>query len=89
MSMAMWDKKHQIQTIMSRRRKADGGIISEMAPIKPEVVKDADGELNHLHIAAQDILSAVHEKSAEALMRALVAFVDMYEHQPHKEVEEE
>lgn len=82
----MWDKKQQMQTIMKRRRNAEGGLISSGSPVKPEIVKDADGEFNQLHVAAEEMLSAFQEKSAEALMRALVNFIDMYENQPHEEM---
>jgi predicted Abi (CAAX) family protease len=89
MSMALWDKKKQLQTVMARRRDGKGEVIAAVAPVKPEIVKDDEGHIDHLHVAAQDMLSAIHEKSAEALMRAIVNFIDMYEAQPHEEALEE
>lgn len=83
----MWDKKKQLQTIMARRRDGKGEAITAVAPVKPEVVKDDEGEINECHVAAQDILSAIHEKSPDALMRAMMAFIDLYESYEHEESE--
>jgi len=89
MSMAMWDKKKMMQTIMKRRRDGKGEVIAEMAPIKPEVMKDEGGMIDKCHVAAQDMLAAIHEKSPEALMRAMVNFMDIYEASPHEEARHE
>lgn len=77
MSM-MWDHKKAVQTIMQRRKAGGGEIIAGPAPMKPEVVKDEDGEMEPRHVAAQDIMAAMHEKSPERLMGALSNFVDIH-----------
>ncbi len=75
--MIMSDDKKRIATIMSSRKSAKGENLG-MAPMKAEVVKDEDGEIDGKHVAAKDIISALHEKSPDKLMRALVNFCDMY-----------
>jgi hypothetical protein len=85
MSMAMFDKKKMMQTIMARRRDGKGEIVADMAPVKPEVMKDQGGMIDECHVAAQDILAAIHGKSPDALMRSLINFMDIYEARPHEE----
>lgn len=71
-----WDEKKNITTIMSKR-KPDGEKISA-APMKVEVVKDEDGKVDGRHEAAQDILAAIHEKSADKLNQALQNHYDLH-----------
>lgn len=69
-------------TIMAKR-KPDGEKLSE-SPMKPEVVKDEDGQVDGRHVAAQDIMSAIHEKSPEKLMNALANFHDLHNAKPQE-----
>jgi len=70
------DKKQQMTTIMSKRT-PKGDKVSE-APMKSEVVKHEDGQVDGRHVAAQDIIAALHEKSPEKLMHALANFHDLH-----------
>jgi hypothetical protein len=70
------EKKNQISTIISKRT-PKGDKVSE-APMKNEVVKHEDGQVDGRHVAAQDIIAALHEKSPEKLMHALANFHDLH-----------
>ena len=63
-------------TIMSKRHPKDGETMS--SPMKSEIHKDEDGEIDGRHAAAQDAIMAMHEKSPEKLMEALANFMDMH-----------
>lgn len=76
--MLMWDKKKSLETIMQRRKPGGGEIIAGPAPMKHEVVKHEDGNIDGRHLAAQDMLAAFHEKSAERLMGAMANFMDLH-----------
>ena len=58
-------------TIM-KKRSADGKHTVGPAPMKQEIVKDEDGEIDGRHVAMQDFLAATHEKSPEKMMQALI-----------------
>lgn len=75
--MFMWDSKKHLQTMIQKRGEKGGEVLSS-APLNPEIVKDEDGEINPHHIAAQDVLSAIHEKSAEKYMHAMGNFIDLH-----------
>lgn len=46
--------------------------------MKEEVLKSEEGEPDPRHMAAQDVLAAMHEKSPEKLMNAMGAFHDLH-----------
>lgn len=75
--MIIGDDKKKIATIISSRKTARGESLGS-APMQPEIVKTEDGEIDGRHVAAQDIMSALHEKSPEKLMRALGNFHDLH-----------
>jgi hypothetical protein len=72
-----------MQTIMSKRT-PKGDKVSE-APMKTEEVRTEDGQTDGRHVAAQDILAAIHGKSAEQLMHALANFHDLHASSKPKE----
>ena len=76
--MMMWDKKRQIETIMQRRKAGGGEVIAGPAPMKHEKVKDENGAIDPRHLAAQDMLAALHEKSPEKLMHAMGNFLELH-----------
>ena len=78
MSMAMWDKKKQLTTIMARRRGSDGGAITAETPMKPEAAMSEGGEIDGKHIAAQEMMEAFHAKSAHGLNEAMSNFIDLH-----------
>lgn len=63
-------------TIMSKR-KPDGEKVSE-TPLKPQVVKDEDGNVDGRHEAAQDVMAAFHAKDAIKLDQALRNHHDLH-----------
>jgi hypothetical protein len=75
--MFMWDSKKKLQTMLQKRNKA-GDIVSGPMPMKPEVSLDEGGEIDQRHVAAQDVMAAFHEKSAEKLKGALSNFMDLH-----------
>lgn len=74
--MMMHDDKKALMTIMSKRKK--GGAEASAAPMKTENVSDEDGVPDGRHAAAQDMISAFHEKSPEKLMAAMANFHDLH-----------
>lgn len=70
------DHKKTAMTILSKR-KPSGEKISE-APMKVEKSMDEGGEVDGKHVAAQDILAAHHEGSAQKLAEAMSHFMDMH-----------
>lgn len=75
------DHKKAITTMMAKRN-AKGEKISGPVPMKAEVVKKEDGEVDGRHVASQDMMAAFHEKSPERLMHALSNFVDIHNSMP-------
>lgn len=86
--MIIPDDKKRIATMISSRRSAEGKDLGA-APMKTEVVKDEDGEIDGRHVAAGDMIAALNEKSPELLMRALINFHDLHMNMPKEESEEE
>lgn len=78
--MMLIDKKKALMTIMKKR--SEKGEVS-MAPMKQESVKDEEGEVDGRLAAAQDAMSAMHEKSAAKFMDAMANFHDL--HMMHKD----
>jgi len=53
------------------------------------VVKHEDGEIDGRHLAAQEALGAIHSKSPEGFMNALMNFIDLHDHHKSKPVPHE
>ncbi len=71
--MILPDDKKRIATIISSR-KGKGA-----APMKTEMVREeAGGAPDGRFVAAQELIMAIHEKSAEKLMQALSNFQDLH-----------
>jgi len=75
--MIFLDDKKRIETIMASRKSAKGEDLGA-AQMKPEVVKDEDGEIDGRHVAAQDALVALADKSPEKFMRAIINMMDIH-----------
>lgn len=71
--MMMFDNKKALMTMMGRRKPA-----SMPAPMQEEKVMNAEGEVDGRYLAMQDALSAIHEKSPERLMQAMMDFHDLH-----------
>lgn len=79
--MLMLDPHKAVVQIM-RKRKAGMPQPESHSELKP-----TDGELDPRHMAAQDVMEAIHSKSSHHLMEALKNFHDL--HMMHKEREEQ
>lgn len=75
--MILPDDKKRVATIISRRKSAKGENLGA-APMVQEVVKHEDGSIDGLHVASQDLLAAIHEKSPEKLMKALMNWQEIH-----------
>ena len=73
--MIITDQKKAIATMMAKRR-PDGSVDS--APMVPSSTKTEEGEIDPRHAAAEDIMTAFHEKHAGKLMEAMAAFHDLH-----------
>ena len=65
-------------TIMARRQHKDGSMSS--APMKAEKSSLEDGSVDPRHAAAEDVISAMNEKSPQRLMEAWLLFMIYIEH---------
>lgn len=83
--MMMMNPKKALSSILAKRR-SEMGKDQGSAMMKNEEVRDTDGELDPRHMAAQDIMMALHEKSPHKLSEAMANFYDL--HSLHKEGEE-
>lgn len=75
--MIIPDHKKAMATVIGRRSPR-GEQIAAPAPMNEESVKDESGEPDGRHAAAQDMISAFHEKSPERLMQSLANFMDLH-----------
>lgn len=75
--MILSDDKKTIATIIARRRSSKGETLGE-ASVKPEVVKHEDGSIDGRHVAAEEAMMALSEKSPEKFMRAMANFHDLH-----------
>jgi hypothetical protein len=85
--MMIHDLKKGIATVMSTRKDPETEELSS-APMKAQVVKDEDGEIDGRHAAAEDILAAIHAKDPMKLVEALGNFHDLHELEKDPEEEE-
>lgn len=76
--MFFHDDKKMITTVMSKRGPKGGEHTQEPTPMKPEVMKDEDGEMDGRHLAAQDIMAAHHSQSPAKLKEAMGNFIDLH-----------
>lgn len=84
--MIMFDKKKALMTIIAKRHPKDGTMSA--APMKTEVTKEDDGQLDGRHAAAEDMIAAFHEKSPQKLMEAMANFHDLHSQMSNKSTEE-
>lgn len=76
--MFIHDKKNALTTIMARRGEKGGERVAGPAPMKPEVSLMEGGEVDGRHMAAQDMMSAMHEKSPQKMADAMANFMDIH-----------
>lgn len=85
--MFMFDKKRDMQTIMSRRKVGD--MDYGPGPMKNEDSMEEDRSLDGRHMAAEDMINAFHEKSAHKVKEAMINFMDLHESAKRNENEAE
>lgn len=85
--MFMFDKKRDMSSIMSSRKKDD----MEFGPakMKNENSKDEDGMMDGRHMAAQDMIAAHSEGSADKMREAMINFIDLHMAAKNEEKEDE
>ena len=83
------DKKKIATTIIGKRNPATGDRTAGPMPMMAESTKDEQGEIDPLHLAAEDILAAHHEKSSFKLVEALGNFLNLHSHKSSEEPNEE
>lgn len=77
--MFFGDDPKKIATIIASKRPPGGGPkLMHNIPMKPEKVMNEGGEVDGRHIAAQEMMGAMHEKSPQKLMEALSNFIDIH-----------
>lgn len=74
----MFDKKRQATTVVAKRDPATGDRTMSPTPMVPEEVTTEEGELDGRHLAAQDMIAAIKEGSAEKLNAAMQAHHDLH-----------
>ena len=74
--MIIYDHKKALATMMAKRDPKYGS--KSVAPLKPEIAKNEDGSVDGRHAAAEDMLMAIHEKSAHKLKEAMANFHDLH-----------
>jgi len=67
----MFDRRRALNTIVARRDPKSGDRTVSPTPMKNEVVKKEDGELDGQHLAAQGMIAALKEGSAQKLNEAM------------------
>ncbi len=77
--MIMFDHKKAIGTIIGNRKLPDGS--HSKVEMKPEVAHKENGTTDGRHVAMQDFLSGVQEKSPMKMMHAMAAFHDLHQAQ--------
>lgn len=77
--MFFGDDPKRVATIIASKRPEGGGPkVMSNTPMKPEKVVDDTGQVDGRHVAAQEMLGAMHEKSPMKLMDALSNFIDIH-----------
>lgn len=85
--MLMWDKKRDMTSVMSQRKKGDEDY--GPAKMKNESSMEEDGSMDGRHMAAQDILAAHSEGSPEKVKQAMINFIDLHMAARNEEMDEE
>lgn len=80
--MFFGDDKKSIMTMISRRGNK-GEKMSDATPMKPEIVKMADGTPDGRQTAMEDFMSAHREGSASKMADAMKNFMDIHNSTQH------
>ncbi len=77
--MIVPDIKKAITTIMAKRPPKDSESPSGASPSHTDKPMIENGEIDGCHVAANDVMKAIEEKSPQKLMQALSNFLDMHD----------
>lgn len=75
------DPRKAAQTLLSKRD-GHGKKTHESTPMKSEVVKHEDGEIDGRHTAMQDFMAAHKEGSPMKMAEAMINFIDIHNASP-------
>jgi hypothetical protein len=78
---------HKARMTVMKRRSPQGEDLAGPAPMQSEKVMSEDGEIDGRHVAAEDMMAAMGEKSPARLMEAMKNFIDL--HNAKSETEKE
>ena len=81
------DVKKNATTIMGRRNEKGQRTMEPMA-MKPEIAMDEGGELDGRHSASQEMIGAIHDRSAQKLTDALSNFLTIHNNRAEAAEEE-
>ena len=71
--------------IIPDHKKTVSVILSKMGQ-KPDEKENMGENVEALHVAAEDLINAIHDKNALAVAEALKAFIEL--HESHEKLEE-
>lgn len=73
-----FDDAKKTATVIAGKRDAKGERTQAPTPMKLEHVADENGMVDGKHVAAQEIMGAMHEQSPLKLMDALSNFMEIH-----------
>ena len=71
-----FDENKKIASVIVGKRNSAGKRTE--TPMKNEESKTEEGDIDPMHLAAEDIIAAHHDKSPQALMQALANFIELH-----------
>jgi hypothetical protein len=71
------DDTRKMATVILSKRKPNG-VDRDMTPMVPEQSKNEDGTIDGRHLAAQDMIAAIHSKSAQQLSEAVENWMSIH-----------
>jgi hypothetical protein len=80
-----FDDHKRAATLIRGKRDAKGNRMAEPTPMKPEISKTEDGEMDGRHSAMQDFMAAHREGSAQKMSEAMANFIDIHHSMPMTE----
>ena len=76
------DKTAALDAILKKHK-------GENKAVQPDLVEDTEGEMDDFDLAAEDIMSSIHNKNTKAFTESLKAFLSMHsmKRDPHDDDE--
>jgi len=73
-----FDEHKKALTTMIGKRNSKGEKTQDPIAMKPEATKNEDGSMDGRHVASEDMIAAMHERSPHKLMDAMKNFIDIH-----------